>query len=63
MATNTKTKTKIKRLSAKLGLKEQAVVDQAVFLLEEKVRGWQDLKKETREWEALSDEVWAKIKD
>lgn len=59
----TNTKNKIKQLSIRLGLKEEAVLDQAVFLFEKKIAAWQDLKKETRAWEILSDEVWQRIKD
>ena len=57
------TKSKIKQLSAKLGLDEEVVVERAISLLEGKVNAWQDLKRETREWERLSDEVWQRIKD
>ncbi|MEK7622031.1 MAG: hypothetical protein AAB415_02520 [Patescibacteria group bacterium] len=57
------TKMKVKRLSAKLGLKEQAVVDRAVSLLWEKDWSQVSLNRETDQWEKLSDDVWRQIKD
>jgi len=57
------TKIKVKKLSKKLGLKEQIVLEQAVSLLWGKVESVESLKGEIKQWEKLSDELWQKIKD
>jgi hypothetical protein len=57
------TKIKVRRLSEKLGLREQVVVDRAVSLFWEKAWNQENLKQETEQWERLSDEAWQQIKD
>ena len=51
------TSIKIEKASELLGIKEQDVVDRALILYLDSISKYLDLKKEMKEWDALSDEA------
>ena len=55
------TQVKVKELSRRLGLQEQAIIDRAVSLLWHQTQLDEKIEKETDQWEELSNEAWQSI--
>jgi len=51
------TSVKIKEVSEALGIEKEEVVDRAILLYLDNIDKYLDLKKEMKEWDALSDEA------